>query len=151
MNAHFSFKEKLRDPEQIKIFSTNYFLKDENGKFYDDKVDKKVWLIWAEGRIHGEFDALKTPIGYIPKYDDLVKLFKAVFNKDYPREKYEAEYSIRVTKWLEKLERMEEIYRDEIEMPQKYFDELNALRERLLAAKEKHGTDVIPPSAFENE
>ncbi|MFX0093523.1 MAG: phosphoenolpyruvate carboxykinase (GTP), partial [Candidatus Hodarchaeota archaeon] len=73
LQAHFDFVKKLKDPNQIQIFSTNYFLRDKKGNFYDDIIDKKVWLIWAEGRIHGDYEAITTPIGYIPKYEDLAK------------------------------------------------------------------------------
>ncbi len=149
LKAHFEFKNKLSNSDQIKIFSTNYFLKDENGKFYDNKVDKKIWLIWAEGRVHGEFDAIETPIGYIPKYDDLATLFHEVFGKNYPRQKYEAEFAIRVDKWLEKLERVENIYRQEQDMPEEFFRQLERIRERLIDSKNKHGQSIIPPSAFE--
>jgi len=56
------------------IFSTNYFLK-ENGKFLNGKLGKKAWLMWMEGRIHGDYEAIETPIGFIPKYNDLKELF----------------------------------------------------------------------------
>ncbi len=147
--AHFDFPKHLKDPNQVRIFSTNYFLKDENGNFYDDKVDKKVWLVWAEGRIHGEFDAIETPIGYIPRYEDLQRLFKKIFNKDYDRARYEKEFAIRVQKWLEKLDRIEAAYKDEPFLPEEFTTELNKLRQRLLEAKKKHGMEIIPPSQFE--
>mgnify|MGYP000045943321 CR=1 FL=1 len=41
-----------------------------------EKRDVKAWMAWLEKRAHGEIDAIETPIGYIPKYDDLKKLFK---------------------------------------------------------------------------
>ncbi|MFX1253184.1 MAG: phosphoenolpyruvate carboxykinase (GTP) [Promethearchaeota archaeon] len=149
LRAHFDFARRLKNPNQIQIFSTNYFLKDENGKYYDDKVDKKVWLIWAEGRVNGDYEVIKTPIGYIPKYDDLKNLFKTIFNKTYDLAHYEAEFAIRIQKWLEKLDRMERIYSEEKDMPKDYFDELNQLKDRLLQAREKYRTDVISPSKFQ--
>ncbi|MFX0062127.1 MAG: phosphoenolpyruvate carboxykinase (GTP) [Candidatus Hermodarchaeota archaeon] len=149
LRAHFDFVKRLKNPNQIQIFSTNYFLKDENGKYYDDKVDKKIWLIWAEGRVNENYEAIKTPIGYIPKYDDLKKLFKSIFNKTYDLAHYEAEFAVRTQKWLEKLDRMEKIYNEEQDMPQDYFDELNQLKDRLLQAREKYGSDVISPSKFQ--
>ena len=41
-----------------------------------EKTAKKVWLHWAEGRIHGEYDTFDTPTGKIPLYKDLKVLFK---------------------------------------------------------------------------
>ena len=35
-----------------------------------------VWLLWAEQRVHGDVDALQTPTGWIPRYEDLVPLFR---------------------------------------------------------------------------
>ena len=111
--------------------------------------DKKIWLIWAEGRVNGDYEAIKTPIGYLPKYEDLKKLFKSIFNKTYDLAHYEAEFAIRIQKWLEKLDRMEKIFNEEQDMPQDYFDELNQLKDRLLQAREKYGSNVISPSKFQ--
>ncbi|RLI96205.1 MAG: phosphoenolpyruvate carboxykinase (GTP), partial [Candidatus Aenigmatarchaeota archaeon] len=64
---YFSMKDKLKHPPLI--FSVNYFLKGDDGKFLNSKLDKKVWLMWMEGRVHGDFDAIKTPVDHIPKYE----------------------------------------------------------------------------------
>jgi len=56
-----------------------------------------------EGRIHGEYGAIETPIGFIPMYDDLKKLFKDVFNKEFTKEEYDYAFSIRIAKILEGL------------------------------------------------
>ncbi len=53
------------DKKPLRVFATNYFLKHQ-GKYTNEKVDKKVWVIWAEGRTHGEYDAIRTPVGHIP-------------------------------------------------------------------------------------
>jgi len=54
----------------------NYFLKDSDGKFMNHKNDKRVWLKWMELQVHDDVDAIKTPTGFIPKYQDLKRLFK---------------------------------------------------------------------------
>ena len=146
--SHLDFIKQIKDEHHPLIFSTNYFLKDENGKYYDEILDKKIWLLWGEGRVHGEYDAITTPVGYIPKYDDLVKLFKEAFNKDYEKPRYEAEFAIRVDKFLDKLDRLEKIYGDEKDMPKEFFVELEQQRKRLLEAKKKYGTNVISPFLF---
>ncbi|MHA1167836.1 MAG: phosphoenolpyruvate carboxykinase domain-containing protein, partial [Candidatus Hodarchaeales archaeon] len=149
LQAHIDFAKKLSKPDQIKVFSTNYFLKDEKGDYYDDKVDKKVWLTWAEGRIHGDYDAITTPIGYIPVFEDLKGLFKDIFNKNYVRERYDAEFSLRTGKWLDKLDRIEKIYENESGMPVEFTNELNNLRKSINGARKKFGMRVIPPSYFQ--
>ncbi|GAH40112.1 unnamed protein product, partial [marine sediment metagenome] len=75
-----------------KVFSTNYFLKGKDGKYLNGMLDKKIWVIWAEGRTQGDFDAIETPIGYLPKYDDLKALFKLELDKDYSQEDYTEQF-----------------------------------------------------------
>lgn len=141
LKNHIEFGNKLtRTP---KVFSTNYFLKNE-GKYTNEKVDKKVWLIWAEGRVHGEYEAIETPIGYIPKYHDLKTLFKQIFDKEYPEEEYIQQFSIRVTKHLEKLARMEELYGDEEGIPEAFWAVHNGIKDGL----KKLGEKTLPPSHF---
>jgi len=139
---HIKFGKKLKNPPLT--FATNYFIK-ENGEFLSEKVDKKVWLIWMEGRVHGEYDAIETPIGYIPKYEDVQLLFKQIFKREYTKEIYIKQFSIRLKKFLEKTERMEKIYAGEDDIPQAFTDILKDQKERLLAFKEKYKKDTVSP------
>ncbi len=139
---HINFGKKLKN--QPLVFATNYFIK-ENDEFLSEKVDKKVWLIWMEGRVHGEYDAIETAIGYIPKYEDIQPLFKQIFNRDYTKELYEKQFSIRVQKFLDKIERMEKIYAGEDDIPQAFINILKDQKERLLAYKEKYNKDTVSP------
>jgi len=139
---HINFGNKLKNLPLV--FATNYFIK-ENDEFLSEKVDKKVWLIWMEGRVHGEYDAIETAIGYIPKYEDIQPLFKKIFNRDYTKELYEKQFSLRVQKFLEKIERMEKIYAGEDDIPQAFTNILKDQKERLLAYKEKYNKDTVSP------
>lgn len=130
-----------------KAFTTNYFLKDENGEFFTSKLDKKVWILWADGRIHSEFGGIKTPIGIIPKYEDLKELFKIHMKREYTYEEYEKEFSIRVDKYLDKMQRMKEIF-DNIEVTTKFQKEFDMQFDRLRKAKEEYGS-VIAPKTLE--
>ncbi len=141
---HIKFGEALDNAPLI--FATNYFIKEDN-KFLNEKVDKKVWLNWMEGRIHEEYDGIETPIGIIPKYDDLKLLFRKIFNKDYTQEDYVNQFSIRVKKYLEKLDRVEPIFREEENIPKAFFEHLNQERERLKKALKEKG-EVISPFDF---
>lgn len=143
---HLKFGEEL--DKEPKVFATNYFLK-EGGKFLNEKVDKKIWLLWSEGRVHNEYDAIETPIGLIPKYEDVKTLFKQVFSKDYSEEEYIKQFSIRTTKWLDKMNRIEAIYKAEEEIPQIFHDHIEQQRTRLKKAAEKLGKEVISPFDFE--
>ena len=145
INNHLIFGESLEHVPLI--FSTNYFLKDGD-KFLNEKTDKKVWLMWMEGRVHNEFDAIKTPAGFIPLYDDLSSLFSQIFDKTFSKELYERLFSIRIVKLLRRLDRMEKIYGEETDIPQVFSEEINSQRERLTAAKNEYNKDVISPFDF---
>lgn len=129
--------------EETKVYGTNYFLKDENGKWYNGMLDKKIWMLWAEGRVHGDFEALKTPVGFIPKYEDLKKLFKDNLDKNYTEEDYDQQFSIRVDKYLDKMERMNAIY-SKVDMPVEFMTELENQTKRLVEAKEQYGSVICP-------
>jgi len=142
---HLKFADELK--EVPKIYATNYFLKDEAGNYLNSKLDKKVWLLWAEGRVHNEFEAVKTPIGRIPKYEDLQELFVRELKKDYSEEEYIKQFSLRAVKYLEKMERMSKIF-ESIKMPAAFTQELKAQIERLKEAKEKFQKEIISPFEF---
>ena len=145
LNNHIRFGKKLKNTP--KVYSTNYFIKDENGRYLNEKVDKKIWVIWAEGRVHGEYDAIETPIGFIPKYSDLKALFKKVFDREYSEEEYVQQFSIRVQKYLEKQTRMEELYGNEAEIPEAFWAVHKKIKESLEKLREKGET--FAPSYFE--
>ncbi len=132
-----------------KIFATNYFLK-KDGKYCNGMLDKKVWVLWAEGRCHGEFNAIKTPIGFIPKYEDLKELFRTVLNQKYKEEDYNYQFSIRVSKWLEKYDRMEKMYQEEIQIPKFFWRLLKSQKKEILEIKQKFNLNIIPPNYYSN-
>jgi phosphoenolpyruvate carboxykinase (GTP) len=132
-----------------KVFGVNYFLKDEDGKFITGMEDKRVWMKWMELRVHGEVDAVKTPTGHIPKYEDLKRLFKKVLKVDYTQEAYDDQFKFRCLEWLAKVDRIEVIYREKVpDTPQILYDTLDAQRKRIEEAREKHG-DYIEPAKLQ--
>jgi len=121
-------------------------LKGADGQYLNLKTDKKVWALWAEGRVHGDFEAIETSIGYIPRYDDLNVLFDGAFDdRHYTREEYADQFSIRVGKYLEKFDRMETIYREETDMPVEFWQVLKSQRKSLEELKKQFGKDVVSP------
>jgi len=141
---HLKFGRKLK--QCPKVFSTNYFLKGENGQYLNTKLDKKIWVLWAEGRVHGDYDAILTPIGHIPKYEDLKNLFSKVFDgRVYSKEEYEQQFSLHIDLYLEEYERMEEIFKDEPDMPLEFWDELTRIRNGLKNLQNQKGKNVISP------
>lgn len=132
------------------IFGVNYFLRDkDNGKFLNAPQDKHVWVKWMELRVHGEAGAIRAPTGLIPKYDDLRRLFKKVLDKDYAKEDYIKQFTIRVPENIAKIERVQRFYQENVsDTPEELFEILDQQRQRLVEAKKRFG-DYIPPENFE--
>jgi len=131
-----------------RIFAVNYFLRDEQGNFCTHKLAKKVWLHWAEMRIHGEVDALETPTGLIPRFEDLQGLFQRLFRETYAREEYDYQFAFRCQAWIEKLGRAVAYYRENVpDCPEACFRAWQGAMERIRAARQACG-DVILPGTY---
>ena len=143
IQIHLDFGDKLNDPPSI--YSVNYFLKDAKGNYTNDIADKAVWIKWMELRSHHEVEAIETPTGFIPKYEDLSRLFREVLSKDYPKENYISQFSVRITENRAKIERIQEFYKTKVaDTPQILFEVLEAQRQRLIEAQEKYGDYISP-------
>jgi phosphoenolpyruvate carboxykinase (GTP) len=147
---NLDFGRKLK--RQPVVFGVNYFLKEVGfDKYLNSPQDKHVWIKWMELRVHKEVGALKTPTGYIPKYEDLRKLFKQVLGKNYAKEDYNKQFTVRVPENLAKIERVQRFYQENVtDTPLEMFGILYLQRERLVAAKEMYG-DYISPENFEKQ
>ncbi|NLB79644.1 MAG: phosphoenolpyruvate carboxykinase (GTP), partial [Clostridiaceae bacterium] len=131
-----------------KIFSNNYFMRGADGNFITSKLAKKVWLHWAEGRIHGEYEAYDTPTGKIPYYADLKALFKKYLDEDFTEEVYTYLFTFRCTKWVEKLQRTKAFYaKMDQDTPKEIFEYWDAAIKKIEEAKAKYG-DEIKPGCF---
>ncbi len=131
------------------VFGVNYFLRDKDtGKYLNSPQDKHVWIKWMEQRVHNEVDAIKTPTGYIPKYEDLKRLFKEVLNRDYAKEDYIKQFTVRVPENLAKIDRVTQFYQENVsDTPLELFGILYVQRERLTNAQASFG-DYISPENF---
>jgi phosphoenolpyruvate carboxykinase (GTP) len=139
---HLKFGSRLRKPPLV--FATNYFLKDAAGNYLNEKTAKKIWVLWAEGRVHAEYAAIPTPIGWLPQYEDLRNLFRTVFMRDYSRSEYEQQFTLRIDKLLRKLERLAPIYQAEavpVEFLRQFDRQMTALKE----LQKQFGTTEISP------
>lgn len=154
ISNYIEFGERL--DKEAKIFTVNYFLKNNKGNFRNGINDKKIWVLWMEGRINNRYQALKSPVGYIPKYKDLKLLFKKNLNKNYKKEDYRKQFSIRIDKNLNKLDRIEKdflaIYNQQEkdfqelkELPAEFLKEMSRQRKLLQDAREKYDSKVIEP------
>jgi len=143
IQINLDFGEDLKNPPLI--FSVNYFLKDKEGDFLNEKTDKKVWYKWMELRVHNDVGYIETPTGRIPEYEDLKRLFKEVLNKDYAPEDYSNQFMVRIPENLAKIDRVKNIFETQVpDTPRKVFESLEEQRERLNQAREKYGDYISP-------
>ncbi len=127
------------------IFSVNYFLRNKDGKYLNGMADKKVWILWAELRVNGDVEAVETPTGLIPKYEDLVNLFKNHLDTQYAQADYVQQFTISIPENLAKLDRVENIYKQKVsDTPQLVFDSFAEVRKRLKVAQDKHSNYISP-------
>ncbi|MCI0469157.1 MAG: phosphoenolpyruvate carboxykinase (GTP) [Nitrospirae bacterium] len=126
------------------IFSVNYFLRDKDGRFMNERGDKKVWFEWMDLRVHGEANAVETPTGRIPLYQDLKRLFRDTLNKDYTEAEYIKQFTIRIPENLSKIERIKTFYKQQFDVNEMLFKVLDEQADRLLKAKEKYGDYISP-------
>jgi phosphoenolpyruvate carboxykinase (GTP) len=130
---------------QPRIFAVNYFLKGKQGEFLNTKLDKRVWLKWMELRANGDVGAIRTPTGFVPRYDDLAPLFRQELDKDYAHEDYVQQFSLRVPENLAKIERVLRIYHEQVlETPAELFEILGQQKQRLLDAQRAYGDFISP-------
>jgi phosphoenolpyruvate carboxykinase (GTP) len=143
INNNCDLGASVKKPPQI--FSVNYFLKNKDGKYLNGVKDKHVWLKWAELRLHGDVEAIKTPTGYMPKYEDLKKIFKDVLGKDYTKEEYIEQFTVRIPENLAKIKRIVEIYKTKVpDAPHTLFEALEEQKKRLEEAQNKFGDYISP-------
>jgi len=127
------------------IFAVNYFLKDDKGNFLNTRQDKRVWLKWMELRVHGDAEAVKSPTGFIPEYEDLRRLFKKVVDKEYSKEEYIEQFSLRVPENINKIDRILEIYKTKVSgTPEVVLSTLEEEKRNLVKARDKWGNRVNP-------
>ena len=146
MNAQFAFFNSDKLQKQPVMAGLNYFLTagargGEGTKLLGEKRDVKVWLGWLELRAHGDVDAIDTPIGYIPRYEDLKELFAGI-GKEYTKELYDKQFSLHVDNILMRIELQEKAYSKEEDIPSRLFAVYAAQRKGLEALQGKYGSIV---------
>jgi len=140
---NLDFAKDLENPPAV--FSVNYFLKDRDGTYLNGMADKNVWILWAELRVNGDVDAIKTPTGFIPKYHDLETLFKDQLAKQYSQQDYIKQFTIRTPQLLAKIDRIENIYRTQVsDTPKVVIEVLSNHRLRLSEAAGRYGEHISP-------
>jgi phosphoenolpyruvate carboxykinase (GTP) len=151
MDAQFKFfgNQTIAAKSQPIMAGLNYFLTHEarggsSNKLLGEKRDVKAWLAWLERCAHGEVEIIDTPIGYLPRYDDLKMLFKQIIAKDYLENQYKKQFSLYIENILSRVELQIEAYRKEQNIPETLFEILEEQRLGLLDWQKKYGPIVTP-------
>jgi len=157
MEAQFEFfnSGKINDADRPAMAGLNYFLTHEarggteGKKLLGEKRDVKVWLGWLDLLAHGEVEAIETPAGRIPKYDDLKELFKSKIDKEYPEDLYNMQFSLYIDNIVGRIDLQTEAYGKDEHIPGKIFEVYEEQKKGLLALKEKYGSVVSPAQLIE--
>ncbi len=155
MDAQFKFygNPKIAKDKRPILAGLNYFLTDAarggtSNKLLGEKRDVKVWLSWLERQVHKDIGAIETPIGYIPKYEDLKLLFKALINKEYPEDLYNKQFSLYLDNIIGRIRLQREAFKKEKNIPGRFFEILDQQELGLSALRERFGA-VITPAQLE--
>ncbi len=155
MDAQFSFfgSEKIAEDKKPVMAGLNYFLThDARGgdskQLLGEKRDVKVWLAWLERHAYNEVGIIETPIGTLPTYADLKKLFKTIIDKEYPEDLYVKQFSLYIDKIIDRINLQTDAYGKEENIPARLFEVFEEQREGLVALKEKYGA-IVTPSQLE--
>ncbi len=146
MDAQFMFFHSYKLRRKPVMAGLNYFLTQrarggQGDGLLGEKRDVRVWMSWLERWAHDEVGAIRTPIGYIPRYEDLNELFQEI-DKPYPKELYDKQFSLYVDNILVRIALQKEAYRQEQNIPWRLFEIYDQQRVALEALKSDHGSVV---------
>ncbi len=156
MSAQFRFfgNPAIEADKRPVMAGLNYFLTDAarggtTHKLLGEKRDVKVWLSWLERRAHGDVNAIESPIGFLPRYEDLKSLFQTLIKKDYSEDLYIRQFSLYCDNILQRIGLQEEAYGHEPNIPPQLFSVLDQQKSELEALKKTYGPVVAPAQLAE--
>ena len=112
-----------------KIFFVNWFRKDKSGKFlWPGFSDNLRILDWVLKRAKGAVGGIETPLGYIPRYEDI-----DMDGLGFSRKKWNELFKINKKGWMEELEAQKEfLNKFGKDLPKELTQEYRAFKKRLL-------------------
>jgi len=158
MHAQFDFfnSDRIKDEYRPILAGLNYFLTHgarggEGNKLLGEKKDVHVWMGWLERRVHNDVSAITTPIGLLPKYEDIKELFKSLIDKEYDRELYNRQFSLYIDNIIKRIDLQADAYNKDENVPDRLFKIYDEQKKGLLALKEKYGSIVTPEQLEEDK
>ncbi|MCA9271292.1 MAG: phosphoenolpyruvate carboxykinase (GTP), partial [Planctomycetales bacterium] len=125
LNHWLDFGRKLPNPPRI--FSVNWFRRDENGEFmWPGFGDNMRILKWVVGRSKGKAASTESPIGWMPQYRDIDWR-----GSDFTKEQFDKLMSTDRTAWSQELASHDELF---FKLYDRLPKELSFIRELLLSA-----------------
>jgi len=132
-NHWLEMGEKLGD-KAPKIFNVNWFRQDEDGNFmWPGFGDNMRVLDWIIDRCEGTVDAVETPIGYVPKAEDInIEGLEGEVSLDTVKHLVDVDKDL----WKKEIAEMRRYYNEDIKakggnIPQALYDELDKIEARL--------------------
>ena len=113
---------------QPKIFNVNWFRTDDNGNFiWPGFGDNMRVLEWIIARCEGKVDAVETPIGFVPKAEDINVEGLEDVNLDTIKELL----TVDKENWKAEADGIEGFYGELTRVPSELYDELAKLKANL--------------------
>lgn len=149
LDAQLNFYNNEKITRKPIMAGLNYFLTHEarggSGKgLLGEKRDVHVWLGWLELFTHGDVQAIETPIGLIPRYEDLKKLFQDKIKKEYPEALYTMQFSLYIDNVIARIDLQEAAWRKEQGASERLFAIYTQQKADLVALKAAKG-DIVKP------
>ena len=102
-----------------------------------------------ERLLHNEVGSIDTPIGLLPKYEDLETLFQTLIDKEYDQALYAKQFSLYINNVLDRIELQTEAFKKDPNIPDRLFEIYNEQKAQLLTLKQKYGSVVTPDQLSE--
>ena len=117
-----------KTPNKPKIFNVNWFRTDDEGNFiWPGFGDNMRVLDWIIDRCEDKVDAVETPIGYVPKAEDI----NIEGLEDVSLDTIKELLNIDVENWKAEAEGIESFYGELTRVPSELYDELAKLKANL--------------------